>query len=494
MKIKLTNILLLLGLLLLSTASIKAQTVNSLHLKGNYFLIDNDVVNHAYKLSFKSNNQVIISTDEDTSGLWQWHSQEQVYIRLNQPLIQYEIPIAEHETHVYQVTALTINTATRGQDNQYIQHMQIWHKEEQKELSAYTQTNSAVFVKQRQLQKWPTQLVNKTWEIEYIDEVTHADTPWFKAPSTASVTFNADGTGSIQHWDNTQSELVWKIKGKRLILHYQSGTNSIKYVLRVLDYFDDIGLRFVAKQKNKTTQKSQWLHGLMVEKQDVTLTHEQVVGQWHISGRFHDYYSDHVAIANIAHTASKWSIDSRGQLYREKLDHPELGTVLNCPDDSCYISCQFYYELLARKGNTLYVNFYFYSEFYPQGPLKMQGKRIVKVERQDQLGIDAFSESFLGYTNMTLESEGTSTPYFFSMMPTPDGHAVSEVTTPKGTGTFSVIDGKLHTYIDQQEMIFEMMHFDRDEFAVCQYSAGESCNTGRTGVFKFGHNAGPSPQ
>ncbi|MCF2856627.1 hypothetical protein L1286_04040 [Pseudoalteromonas sp. SMS1] len=492
MKTKLTTALLLISMLLLSTASIRAFAVYNPTLLGHYFLIDNDVVNQAYKLSFRSNNQVTLSAEGDTLGQWQWLPQEKIHIQLTQPLTQYEIPISAHETHAYQVTALTLNPLNLGQESHYIQHIRVWHKETQQEVRHYTQTNSAVLVKQRQLKQWQTQLVNKTWEIEYIDEVTHVDTPWFNAPSTASVTFSADGTGWIQHWDDTQSELTWNIKGKRLILHYQRGTKPIKYVLRVLDYIDDLGLRFVAKQRDKITRKARWLHGLMIEKQDVVLTHEQVVGQWHVSGRFHDYYPDQVAVANIAHTASKWSVDHRGQLYREKLDHPEHGTVLNCPDERCYVSCQFYYELLASVGNTLYVNFYFYSEFYPQGPLKMQGKRIVKVIRRNELGIDAFSESFLGYTKMTLESGGTSTPYLFSMMPTPDGHTTSDVTTPQGTGTFSIIEGKLHTVIEQQEMVFELTHFERDKVTVCQYPAGQSCQSGRMGVFKFSHDAGPT--
>ncbi|OCQ20785.1 hypothetical protein A7985_13370 [Pseudoalteromonas luteoviolacea] len=491
MKITRINSLLLCAMLLLSSISATVFAKHHGKIQGHYFLIDHDVVNQAYKLTFKPNKQVTLFGDLETTGQWQWTPEQQLHIQLDRPLTQYEQLMAENETHVYRLTALTINTQNQGQDTHYTQHIQIWHKEAQKVLRTYTQTNSAKLMKQRQLKKWQTQLVNKTWDIEVMDEVTHDDVPWFKAASTARVTFNDDGTGSVQHWDNTQSTLTWKVRGKRLILQYHSGDKPIKYVLRVIDYIDDIGLSFVAKQVNKTTKSARWLHGLMIEKQDIVLTHEQVVGQWHAFGRYHDYYPDQIAVANIAHTASQWSIDNLGQLNREKLDHPELGTVLRCPDNSCYVSCQFYYELLAKKGNTLYVNFYFYSEFYPQGPLKMQGKRIIKVEVRDQLGANAFSDSFLGYTNMTLESEGESIPYFFNMMPTPDGHAVSEVTSPQGTGTFSIIDGKLHTLINEQKMVYEMTQFRRDGIEVCYYPDGQSCLTGHSAVFKFSHDAGP---
>ncbi|KZX01454.1 hypothetical protein JL49_05840 [Pseudoalteromonas luteoviolacea] len=491
MKIKPINTLLLFAMLLLGSVSASVFAKHTTHIQGHYFLVDHDVVNQAYKLTFRPNKQAILFSDVKVTGQWQWQPEQQIHIQLDQPLTQYELLMAENETHIYQLTALTVNTQNLGQDTHYTQHIQVWHKEAQRVLRTFTQVNNAKLVQQRQLQKWQTQLVNKTWEIEYIDEVTHAEVSWFKAASTASVTFNEDGTGTIQHWDNTQSELIWKMRGKKLILHYQSGDTPIKYVLSVVDYIDDIGLRFVAKQVDKTAKKARWIHGLMVEKQDVVLTHEQVVGQWHAFGRYHDYYPDQVAVANIAHTASKWSIDSMGQLYREKLDHPELGTVLRCPDNSCYVSCQFYYELLAKKGNTLYVNFYFYSEFYPQGPLKMQGKRIIQVEVRDQLGVEEFSDSFLGYTNMTLESDGSSAPYFFSMMPTPDGQTVSEVTSPEGTGTFAVVEGKLYTSINEQEVIYEITKFRRDGIEVCYYPAGESCRTGSSAVFKFSHDAGP---
>ncbi|ESP91719.1 hypothetical protein [Pseudoalteromonas luteoviolacea] len=493
MKIRIITSLFMLSLLMLATVSMQTYAAKSTSPIGNYFIIDSAGTDQTYKLSFKPNNQVLVSGDFQVSAQWQWQPQQQIMAQLSQPQNQFEIQLSENETYIHQLTGLSFNSKTQ-QQSPYTQHFQVWHKETQEVVDTYTISGEALLVKQRQLKRWQSQLVNKTWEIANIDEVTHADTPWFKSNSSASVTFHDKGTGIVQHWDNTQSDLTWKLKGKKLILNYQRNNEPMKVVLRVFEYIDDIGLRFVAKHVNKESKQAKWISGYMIEKQDLALTYEQIIGQWRkASGRFHDYYPDQIAVASVANTASKWELNHLGQLVREKLEHPEQGVVLNCPDNSCYVSCEFFYELLAKKGNTLYVAHHFSSEFYPQGPLKMQGKWILKIEYDEEFGIQDFSRNIFSNTPMTLEYEAQKEAYVFSRFPDENGEVVNRVKSPAGTGTFSFIDGNLHTLINQQENIFEITKFARDGLSVCQYQPGESCATGRQAVFKFAHDAGPYP-
>ncbi|MDK1288583.1 hypothetical protein [Pseudoalteromonas umbrosa] len=492
MKIKKINLLLMLNIFLLTIFCTKLYASNNSAPQGNYFLIGTDV-DQVFKLNFKANNQVIVADDFKVSAQWQWQSHQQVMANFSQPQTRYQIPMSENETHIHQLIGLSFNLNTQN-PSEYTQHMQVWHKEAQEVVQTYTLPSEGLLVKQRQLQKWQTQLVNTTWEIANFDEVTHAEVAWFKASSSASVTFHENGKGTVNHWDNTQSDLTWKLKGKKLVLRYHRNEQNVKLVIRIVENIDDIGLRFVAKQVNKKSKQAKWISGYMIEKQDIALTYEQVIGQWRKSnGRFHDYYPDQIAVASVANTASKWKLNHLNQLVREKLDHPEQGTVLNCPDNRCYVSCEFFYELLAKKGNTLYIAYHYNSEFYPQGPLKFQGKWILKVEYDEAFGIKDFSRNIFSFTTMNLEYQGQSHPYLFSRLPDENGDLVNQVTSPEGTGTFSFIEGKLHTFINQQESIFEITLFERDGLSVCQYQPGEHCSLGKQAIFKFTHEAGPYP-
>ncbi|KZN59596.1 hypothetical protein N473_25560 [Pseudoalteromonas luteoviolacea CPMOR-1] len=492
MKIKMINPLSILTFFLLTIVCTKLYASGTSPSQSSYFLIDTGT-SQAYKLNFKPDNQVIVSSDFKVPAQWQWQSQQQILAEFSQPQDQYEVQMSEHETYIHQLTGLSFNYNTQEQ-HQYTQHMQIWHKEAQMIVDTYTVPSDAIFIKQRQLKKWRAHLINKTWEIANIEEVTHVDTPWFKSRSSASVTFHENGVGTIQHWDNTHSDLTWKLKGKKLILNIHRNEKHVKLMMRVVENIDDIGLRFVAKHVNKDAKQTKWLTGYMIEKQDVALTYEQVIGQWRKSnGRFHDYYPDQIAVASVANTASKWKLNHLNQLVREKLDHPEQGTVLKCPDNRCYVSCEFFYELLAKKGNTLYIAYHYNSEFYPQGPLKFQGKWILKVEYDEAFGIKDFSRNIFSITTMNLEYQGQSHPYLFRRLPDENGDLVNQVISPEGTGTFSLIEGKLHTLINQQESIFEITQFARDGLSVCQYQPGEQCSQGRQAIFKFTHEAGPYP-
>ncbi|KZN49413.1 hypothetical protein [Pseudoalteromonas luteoviolacea] len=492
MKIKKINLLLMLNIFLLTIVCTKLYASNTPSPQGNYFLIGTDV-DQVYKLSFKPNNQVIVADDFKVPAQWLWQAQQQIMVNFSQPQTRYQFPMSENETYVHQLIGLSFSTNTQ-EPSEYTQHMQVWHKEAQMVVQTYTLSDQGLLVKQRQLKKWQTQLVNTTWEIANFDEVTHAEVDWFKASSSASVTFHEDGKGTVNHWDNTQSDLTWKLTGKKLVLHYYRNEQNVKLVIRIVENIDDIGLRFVAKQVNKKSKQAKWLSGFMIEKQDVALTDEQIIGQWRKpNGRFHDYYPDQIAVASVANTASKWKLNHLNQLVREKLEHPEQGVVLNCPDNRCYVSCEFFYELLAKKGNTLYIAYHFNSEFYPQGPLKLQGKWIIKVEYDEAFGINDFSRNIFASTAMNLEYQDQIHPYLFQRLPDESGNLVNKVITPEGTGTFSVIEGKLHTVINQQESIFEITEFARDGLSVCQYQSGEHCSLGKQAIFKFDHEAGPYP-
>ncbi|MCF6441681.1 hypothetical protein L1077_19785 [Pseudoalteromonas luteoviolacea] len=487
---KLRTIISLVILTVLSLSSVLAHAAST-QLKGHYFLLDEEQFSNAYKISLKADGHASIFRTEQLTGTWQKLPKNLIQVQLAQPQVLGEDSLSNQETHVLKLVAFTFEPTHLKEKTHYTQHFEIWHKEANTRLTTFSQQFAATLIKPHQLHPWHLELIGKTWVIDYVDEITRPNDSDTHEKTTAKVTFHSNGTGTVEHWNGVQSRANWRISDKRLIINFQNGEDKTRYVLRIFNHIDDIGLRFIAKRTNQINQTSEWLHGHMIAQQDTVLNEELVTGQWQTQFTKHHFYPDNIAVPGVVGTATNWSINQQTHMVRKKLTHPLMGDVYTCPDNTCYISCEFYYELIAKQGNTLYLNYNMNTEAYPQGPLQNGGKWIMKVEHNDQLDVTSFDSDFLRLAHLTLEIQGQSSTYSFSALPDMDGKIVNQVSTEQGNGTFAVIEGKLHTYINQQEYIFEITKFTRNTLSVCQYEPGKNCQSGVPGIFKLNNDAPP---
>ena len=189
-----------------------------------------------------------------------------------------------------------------------------------------------------------------TWSYLPVDYIAYPDAK-IDAKASAEATFFAGGRGLMYHHDQHISEFKRRIKGNRLIVMY--GRDNTKHILQlqiikaiadsgmqvVMDARSDDGAPFI---RSGFMLKHQGLHLIMIIRWGVgtpitfsmttiriTYTYLMLLIQ-EVNGRL---------LLQVKHAG--------------KVGAPVLGTVATCPDNSCYVSCEFKLKLLATEGDVV---------------------------------------------------------------------------------------------------------------------------------------------
>ncbi|WDE07660.1 hypothetical protein SG34_012640 [Thalassomonas viridans] len=473
------------------------QTTEEANLNpGKYFLVNPQAEGDALQLRLAADGSGQIKENRTADISWQ-HNGQATEITMVEPLLIYHYE--ESETNVYRGELVSITlTPTTDAAGQALYHytgqMRLVHSETGELLESFQENKTLQLINKKDTEKWQLDLVGKEWVIDGINLITHPEEPYFQNVSAARAAFFDNGLGVFTHHDQTISDFKWRVKGRKLIIKTMSETEKLTYVLWLTEFVEDIGVKFVANVRGKAASNGRTRSGYMLMQQDTRFTPENVVGNWSRPFGQYDYYADQIHVPNIVHPASKWTISDTGVLLRDKIVHPELGPVVECPDTQCYLSCTFIRKLIAKVGDTLYFESALDSEFYDQGPVLYQGSTILTAKYKEQNGVEQFDLGWVDYARMQLNDGDSQSLLLFFPDFDPEGNELRIVyqDSPGNVyGSYQVVDGKLHIIQAEQTQVYELQEFNREQIKVCQYLDGQTCEQGSQMSFMFNNNAGP---
>ncbi|MCF2910842.1 hypothetical protein L1285_21270 [Pseudoalteromonas sp. DL2-H2.2] len=482
------------SLILIIAFNTKAMTLSELHQikKGKFFLAgntsDEPVVSLALKKrgtgDYKSTNSSELQWRKTADGL-------QVSLQSPEVIWEFTEQGTPFRAETYQ---WSVHPKGSGEEVTYIQHMRVVRLDTMEVVETEPQRFSGLLLSAKAMGEWPTDMAEGVWSLPAVDHVYQGEDS-VSVFGDVEARFFADGRGEMTHYDNSISRFKWRTRGNRLSLKYWHKGVKKKITFRIVESIKGIGQRVIATLQDTDSTAPLLRTGFMVKQQDLHFNYDNTVGAWRSGDIRYDYYEDHIHIPNLAFPASKWAFNQNGEIERQKIVHPELGTVAVCPDDTCYVSCVFKMKLLARDNDTLYISFSSDSELVPRGPHVFMGKAVKPFQLDKQHSVSGFSYSWLSQTTLTVKSgdksEDKSEPYFFTLMPTANGG--SEYLYSKGTprnvqGPFSIVDGKLHLFAtDGAVQVVEIMDANRKALAVCRYPLGAQCGAGDEATMVF-HN------
>ncbi|MCO7190660.1 MULTISPECIES: hypothetical protein [unclassified Pseudoalteromonas] len=484
------TILPLLGCMVVAVAfNGMAMSLSELHhiKKGRFFLTGDGLVEPVVRLVL--NKHEVGQYEGNIASPIEWYkTPDGLQIRLLSPetLGEYTEQGVVFRAEVHQ---WSIQPAQTRKGVEYVQHTRVVRTDTMDVVDTAERGFVGTLLPEHEMNEWQVDLAQGTWSLPAVD---YAFYDAFNIPAFGSVDarFFVDGTGQMVHHDKRLSRFKWRIKGNQLVLKYRQDGMKRKLSFRIAETLADIGLRVVMHVQSQNDTAPMVRTGLMLQDQGTRFSYENAVGTWLNGTVRYDYYDDHVYIPNIAFQAATWAFTQAGEIERQKIVHPELGTVPVCPDDTCYVSCTFTLKLLARDEEAMYVSIQTDSELVDGGPHFFMGKTVAKFEVKPHQRVSAFDYSWLGMTTMTFKSESDSTPYFFAMMPSTTGaweYMYSKGVPSNVEGKFSVVDGKLHLETPQGTHTLEITHSTRDSLEVCRYDQGGVCGEGDNLVLEF-HN------
>lgn len=464
-------------------------------LPGMYFLVDPIDGYDSFQLKLKIDGSGKIK--ERSASNITWHNNgTATEILVLEPLVLYQFAESETDTYRGELLSITLTPSTESAEHplyNYVAQHQLVHNETGEIVESYQEHNILQLINRKNTKKWDIDLIGKEWVIDDIDLLTYPEEPYFQGLSTARAIFFDNGLGQFTHKDQTMSDFKWQLKGRKLVIKTLSEGRKLTYSLWITEFVEDIGIKFIANVRGKTASSWKTRNGYMLIQQDTRFTAESVVGSWSRGTVQYDYYADQIHVPNIVHPASKWTISDTGTLLRDKIVHPELGPVVECPDEQCYLSCTFTRNLIAKIGDTLYFESGLDSEFYDQGPVLYQSSYILTATHNEKTGVEQFDYSWIDYAKLQLNDGDTQTLLLFAPEVDSQGieqHIVYQDSPSNTFGSYEILDGKLYILQAEQTLIYDFIDFKRDQIEVCQYLDGQSCQQGNQVTFSFNNNAG----
>ncbi|QPB85642.1 hypothetical protein CWC22_021780 [Pseudoalteromonas rubra] len=453
--------------------------------KGKFFLYDNSSTGPTYELVLAKNGTGKYARQTESQISWS-KVDDGLQVNLASPELiwAYQDQGVEYRSEIYQVHVFPSEEGVS-----FAQHMRVVRTDTMEVVETQVQHFTGTLVPAKSMQDWRVDLTEGTWVLPAVDYILYEE---FDIPAFGAVEANffANGDGQITHHDKTVSRFKWRIKGNRLVLKYWQNGIKKKLVLRITELLAGVGLRVVIKATSHTGKAPLLRTGLMIKDQKTHFNYENTVGTWLRGAVRYDYFEDHVYIPNVAFGSAVWSFNQAGEIERQKIIHPQLGTVPVCPDDTCYVSCTFTLKLLAQDEGALYVSVQTDSELVDAGPHFFMGKAIVKFDLKPYQSVAAFDYSWLGQTMLTFKSGSESALYYFMMVPSETGvweYVYAKEAPNNIQGKFAVVDGKLHLEGELETQVLEIQQSRRDSLDVCRYIQGSSCAAGDTMILEF-HN------
>ncbi|HEA15083.1 MAG TPA: hypothetical protein ENH88_01250 [Pseudoalteromonas prydzensis] len=205
--------------------------------------------------------------------------------------------------------------------------------------------------------------------------------------------FYADGTGVV---DGSEA-FTWQLNSHSLIVNYDDGGETGQLELWFTKALSG-GYQLVGLDTS-FDKPSDTLTGLLIKKQAVSTTNEDLIGRWHgFIGTSQSYdlniHNDGTTMIGLGITDWLGHLND-GQFTRKRfIYNNEVVTSCEGFDASCYLESEMIHEFISIVGNLYYIkrtlNYYL-----PNGEIRSQSGAILVYEYSKDLTYSAFTEELL---------------------------------------------------------------------------------------------------
>ena len=287
--------------------------------------------------------------------------------------------------------------------------------------------------------------------------------------------FYADGTGDVE--GNSSETFSWQLNSNSLTLSYdedgETGQLELWFTKALSGGYQLVGL------DTSFDEPSDTLTGLLIKKEVVTTTNEDLVGRWHgFIGTTQSYdlniHSDGTIMIGLGITNWQGHLED-GQLIRKRfIYNNEVVTSCEGFDNSCYLESEMVHEFISIVDNLFYINrtLNYYS---PNGEISSKDGAILVYEYSKDLTYNAFTEELLENYTEFYSADGQVDRIYTEYDENGNMTYTVELEGQTYTGaTFN--DGVLSYDRNGEKWHFELVSSDTDNIVVCHYKDGGTCN------------------
>ena len=444
-----------------------------------YIIVDIDNRHISAQLDLKKNSKGFLKQKTKSSIKWK-RAANGVIIKPNQPMILSRFETAPNSIIRVELTQLQL-IHLNDKLYQSVRHYNAIDENSNEIIEAFTERSNVAMLEKQKLKRWDLDLTGKKWTIDGIELLTYSEQPYFSDVASASAHFISKKHGEFIFFNGDKAPFKWHLKDNKLIIKTHINGKKQKYTFWKIDKVGNVGIEFVADVKNSNNTQLHTRRGMFIEQQETVFNLDAIVGSWHLGAHQYDHYADNITIPNIVHPGSRWELTDDGTFLRFKLTHPEQGSVIDCPDDTCYLACKFTHRLIAREGNTLYMENGVVSEFEPMSPLRLNNASVGVVEFNPQHGIEQFSHSWLDFSTLTFNDGKDYKKLRFMVQQQPDGvtnYTVRSFSDNSILAHYSIVNDVLSIIADKITSHYKVLSFSRTQLTACKYGDDKICSEG----------------
>ncbi|MGB1201843.1 MAG: hypothetical protein ACPG5R_09790, partial [Cognaticolwellia aestuarii] len=287
--------------------------------------------------------------------------------------------------------------------------------------------------------------------------------------------FYADGTGDVG--SNSSEAFTWQLNSHSLTVNYdedgETGQLELWFTKALSGGYQLVGL------DTSFDEPSDTLTGLLIKKQAVTTTNEDLIGRWHgFIGTAQSYdlniYSDGTTMIGLGVTNWQGHLED-GQFTRKRfIYNNEVVTSCEGFNASCYLESEMIHEFISIVDNLFYINRTL-NYYLPNGEISSQDGAILVYEYSKDLSYSAFTEELLENYTEFYSADGQTDRVYAEYDENGNVTYTVELEGQTYTGaTFN--DGVLSYDRNGEKWHFELVSSDTDSIVVCHYKDGGTCN------------------
>ncbi|MBB1433859.1 hypothetical protein H5201_06030 [Pseudoalteromonas sp. SG43-6] len=285
--------------------------------------------------------------------------------------------------------------------------------------------------------------------------------------------FYADGTGVV----DSSEAFTWQLNSHSLIVNYDDGGETGQLELWFTKALSG-GYQLVGLDTS-FDKPSDTLTGLLIKKQAVSTTNDDLIGRWHgFIGTSQSYdlniFSDGTMMIGLGITDWQGHLND-GQFTRKRfIYNNEIVTSCEGFGASCYLESEMIHEFISIVGNLYYIkrtlNYYL-----PNGEIRSQSGAILVYEYSKDLTYSAFTEELLENYTEFYSADGQTDRIYTEYDENGNVIYVVELEGQTYTGaTFN--DGVLSYDRNGETWHLELVSSDTGSIVVCHYQDGGTCN------------------
>ena len=287
--------------------------------------------------------------------------------------------------------------------------------------------------------------------------------------------FYADGTGDVG--GNSSEAFTWQLNSHSLTVNYdedgETGQLELWFTKALSGGYQLVGL------DRSFDEPSDTLTGLLIKKQAVTTTNEDLVGRWHgFIGTSQSYdlniHSDGTTMIGLGITDWQGHLED-GQFTRKRfIYNNEVVTSCEGFDTSCYLNSEMIHEFISIVDNLFYINRTI-NYYLPNGEISSKDGAILVYEYSKDLTYSALTEELLENYTEFYSADGQTDRVYAEYDESGNVTYAVEVEGQTYFGaTFN--DGVLSYDRNGEKWHFELVSSDTDSIVVCHYKDGGTCN------------------